>query len=148
MIRLIPLATAVILSAMWCSNASADPDLSLVQVVVSAESSKVTVIGGTRVKVVNAVLQSLKEAQLPCTTVTVGPYLHPTDRQQHGSKGKRLTVVINDRWEGGESRAWIAIPPGVPFEFVSVVSEGLSESGYDDVRLMSEQAMQELLAKD
>lgn len=142
---MISLVATLLLSSLICSTANADPDRSLVRIEIADESSKVTASGGCRVNVVQAVMRSLKEAKRPCGKISVGPYLHLPAIQSPNSKSPSLTVCIDDRMEGGMSTAYIGISEEVPFEVVGEVADGLSKLGYENIRLISEEDLDELL---
>ena len=147
MSRLIPVVTAVLLSSVICSTANADPDRSLVRIAIADESSTVTVSGRSRVNVVQAVMKSLKETKRPCATISVGPWLQLPAIQPQNSKSPSLTVCVDDRMEGGKTTAYIATSADAPFDVVFHVSEGLSNLGYDDVRLISEETLLQFMTE-
>lgn len=139
MSRLIPIVTAILLSSVICSTAHADPDRTLVRIAIADKSSTVTVSGGSRFNVVQAVMQALKKSNRSCTTVSVGTFLQLPAIQPQKSKSPLLTVCLGDQMDGGKSRVYIATSADVPFDVICDVSEGLRKIGYDDVRLLSQE---------
>jgi hypothetical protein len=145
--RLVAIASISLLSFALCSNAYADPDRRLVRIILDDETATVTAAGRTRVDVLYAVVQSLKETKRQCPTVTVGPWLQLPDIEPQDSKLPSLTVCIDDRIEGSKTSAYIAISKDVPIDAVFDLAEALGKCGFDDVRLLSDQTLREFLTE-
>lgn len=141
------IASIVLLSFALCSNAYADPDRSLVRIILDKESTTVTASGRTRVDVLHAVVRSLRDTERQCSTLAIGPWLQLPESEPHDTKLPSLTVCIDDRIDGGETAAYIAISNDVPIDAVFDLADALRTCGFDDVRVLSAQTLREYLTE-
>ena len=138
---------SIAIALLLCTSVYADPDLSLVRVEVGTETATVSVSGGTRIDIVHAVVQELKDTKRSCSSVTVVDFLRLPENKATTARKPTLTVCVGDSLDGGKTTAYIAISPDVPFDVVFDVSEGLGRCGFDDVRLLSEAMLVPIFAE-
>ena len=141
-------AVFVALTLGLCTETYADPDRTLVQIILDDDSAVVTVSGRSRLDVVAAVIRSLKESKRQCLTITVGPWLQLPDHERKNSKLPSVTVCVDDHIEGTETTAYLAISKEMPIETLIDLAEALKSCGLNDVRLLSEQTLHEYLNVD
>jgi hypothetical protein len=95
-----------------------------------------------------AVMEALKQSERQCEAISVGPWLRLPDVDPKSAKLPTLTVCLDDRMEGADNTAYIAISNEVPVATVVDLSASLEKSGYADVRLLSIETLDQYLRDD
>lgn len=140
------MVAAVLAGSAYCSLAFADPIHSCVRISPEKESTSVSVLGGTRIEIVEAVVRGLGNCERPVERMTVGSWeKFPATVQSGSADNPHLTVWVVDVLENGEKTVCLATTPGHPFPMVWAIAAELRRCGYTNIRLTADSDLSELI---